>query len=55
MYDGGISIGTYLAGAGRDVTSMVDNETLKSTTTLPLYITSESAISRTKFSALLLP
>ena len=55
MYDGGISIDTYSAGAGRDVASMVNNEQLKCTATLPLYITSESAVSRTKFSALLLP
>ena len=31
---------------------MVDNEHLKCTATLPLYITSESAVSRTIFSAL---
>ena len=55
MYDGGISIETYSAGAGRDVASMLDNEHLKCTATLPLYITSESAVSRTNFSALLLP
>ena len=46
---------TYSAGAGRDVASMVDNEHLKFTATLPLYITSESAVSWTNFSALLLP
>ena len=34
---------------------MVDNEHLKCTATLPLYITSESAVSRTNFSAHLLP
>ena len=55
MYDGGISIETFSAGAGRDVASMVDNEQLKCTATLPLYITSESTVSRTIFSALLLP
>ena len=32
-----------------------ENEHLKCTATLPLYITSESAVSRTNFSALLLP
>ena len=37
MYYGGISIETYSAGAGRDVTSMVDNEHLKYTATLSLY------------------
>ena len=53
MYDVGISIETYSAGAGRDVASMVDNEQLKCTATLPLYIiTSESVVSRTNFSAL---
>ena len=46
---------TYSAGAGRDVASMVDNEQLKSTAPLPLYITSESAISWKHFFALLLP
>ena len=35
MYDRGISIETYSAGAGRDVASMVDNEHLKCTATLP--------------------
>ena len=40
MYDGGISIETYSEGAGRDVASMVDNEQLKCTATLPLYLTS---------------
>ena len=54
-YDGGISIETYLAGAGRDVATMVDNEHLKCTATLPLYIISESAVSRTNFSAFSLP
>ena len=34
---------------------MVDNEHLKCTATLPLYMTSESAVSRTNFSTLLLP
>ena len=34
---------------------MVDNEHLKYTATLPLYITSESAMSRMNFSALFLP
>ena len=34
---------------------MVDNEQLKCTATLSLYITAESAVSRTNFSALLLP
>ena len=34
---------------------MVDNEYLKCTATLPVYITSESAVSQTNFSALLLP
>ena len=38
MYEGGISIETYSAGAGRDVASMVDNKQLKCTATLPLYI-----------------
>ena len=28
MHDGGISIETYSAGAGRDVATMVDNEQL---------------------------
>ena len=37
MYDGGISIETYSAGAGGDVASMVDKEQLKCTATLPLY------------------
>ena len=38
MYDGGISIETYSAGTGStDVASMVDNEHLKCTATLPLY------------------
>ena len=55
MYDEGISIETYLEGAGREVASMVDNGQLKCTATLPLYITSESAVSRTNFSALLVP
>ena len=55
MYDGGINIETYSAGAGKDIASMVDNEQLKCTATLPLYITTESAVSRTNFSALLLP
>ena len=50
-----ISIETYSAGAGRDVASIVDNEHLKCTATLPLYITSESAVSRMDFSALWLP
>ena len=35
MYDGGISIETYLAGTGRDVASIVDKEHLKCTATLP--------------------
>ena len=35
MYGGGISTKTYLAGAGRDVASMVDNEQLRCTATLP--------------------
>ena len=52
MYEGGISIETYSAGAGTDVASMVDNEHMKCTATLPLYITLESAVSRTNFSAL---
>ena len=43
MYDGGIRIETYSAEAGRDVASMVDNEQLKSTAKLPLYISSEIA------------
>ena len=34
---------------------MVGNEHLKGTATLPLYITSESAVSRTNFSAFSLP
>ena len=55
MYEGGIGIETYSAGAGRDVASMVDNECLKCTATLPLCITSESAVSPTNFSSLLLP
>ena len=50
MYDGGISIETYSAGAGRDVASMVDHEQLKCTATLPLW----GADSRKNFSALLL-
>ena len=41
MYERGRSIETYSAGAGRDVASMVDNEHLKCTAALPLYITSE--------------
>ena len=49
MYGGGISIESYSAGAGRDIASMVDNEHLKSTATLPLYITSESAVWQTRF------
>ena len=49
MYDGGISIETYSAGAGRDVASMVDNEQLKCTATLLQYITSESAVSTDEF------
>ena len=53
--DDNLSSKTYSAGAGRDVASMVDNEHLKSTATLPLYITSENAVSRTNFCALLLP
>ena len=32
-YDGGISIETFSAGAGRDVASMADNEQLKCTAT----------------------
>ena len=55
MYEGGISIRTYSAGAGRDVASIVDNKHLKGTDPLPLYITSESAFSQTYFYALLLP
>ena len=55
MYDGGISIKTYSAGSGRDVAYMVDNGQLKCTATLSLYITSASAVSRKKFSVLLLP
>ena len=54
MYEGGISIETYSAGASRDVASMVDNEHLKCTAMLLLYITLESAISWTNFSALFL-
>ena len=54
MYDGGTSMETYSAGAGRDVASMVDDEQLKCTATLSLYINSESAVARTNFSALLL-
>ena len=38
MYDGGLSIETYLAGAGRDVASIVDNEKLKCTGSLTIYI-----------------
>ena len=38
MYDGGLSIETYLAGAGRDVASIVDNEQLKCTASLTIYI-----------------
>ena len=53
MYEGGISIENHSAGAGRDVTSVVDNEQLNYTATLPLDITSESAVSRTNLSALL--
>ena len=49
MSEGGTSIETYSAGAGRDVASMVDNEHLKCTATLLLYITLESAVSRTNF------
>ena len=37
MYKGDISIETYSAAEGRDVASMVDNEHLKCTATLPLY------------------
>ena len=55
MYDVGISIETNSAGAGTDVASMEDNEHLKCTATLLLYIKSESAISRTNFSEQLLP
>ena len=57
MYGGGLSIETYLAGAGRDVASIVDNEQLKCTASLTIYIykTSESAVSRKNFSVLLLP
>ena len=44
MYDGGINIETYSAGAGRDVASMVDNEKLNCTATVPLYITSETRV-----------
>ena len=47
MYEGRISKETTSAGAGTDVASIVDNEDLKCTATLPLYITSESAVSRT--------
>ena len=42
----GISIETYLAGVGRNIASMVDNEHQNCIATLPLrilYITSESA------------
>ena len=35
--DNNYSSKTYSAGAGRDVASMVDNEHLKYTATLPLY------------------
>ena len=38
MYDEGISKETYSAGVDRDVASMVDNEHLKCTAELPLYI-----------------
>ena len=55
MYEGGISIEIYSEGAGRDVASMVVNEHLKCSSTLPPYITSESAVSRKNFSILLLP
>ena len=39
MYEEGISIETYSAGAGTDVASMVDNEHLKCTATYatPIY------------------
>ena len=37
---------TYSAEAGRDVATMVDNDLLKCTATLPLYITSESEFFR---------
>ena len=37
MKEVALSIETYLAGAGRDVASMVDNEPLKCTATLHLY------------------
>ena len=36
MYEGGISIETHSAGAGRDIASIVDNEHLKCTATPPL-------------------
>ena len=49
MYDGGISIETYSAVGGKDVASMLDNEHLKCTATLPLYISLESAVSWTNF------
>ena len=55
MYEGGINVETYSAGAGTDVVSMVDYKQLKYTALLPLYITSESAVSQTNFSTLLLP
>ena len=55
MYEGGRSIETYSAGAGKDIAYMVDNEQPKCIATQPLYITSESAVSRTNFSLLLLP
>ena len=60
MYDGGLSIETYLAGAGKDVASIVDNEQLKCTASVTIYIyiyiykTSDSAVSRKNFSVLLL-
>ena len=41
MYDGGTSMETYSAGAGRDVASMVDDEQLKCTATLSIYINSD--------------
>ena len=53
-YDRGISIETYSAGAGRDVASMVDNEQMKCTAMLSLYITSKSTVSQTIFSVILL-
>ena len=40
---------------GRDDASMVNNEHLKYTAALPLYISLENAISRTNFSELLVP